>query len=143
MVKGGQARPVPGKTTLLKDIQLLATLDSSLGDISDAAIFVDGNVIKWVGPTQDVPKDFASASEVICLPDRVVIPGLVNTHHHMFQCLTRCIAQVLLCTATLDRTQYICVQSPNVCMMLGSTTREVHVHAHVQVHVHVHVHVHS
>ena len=113
MVNGGQARPVPAKTTLIKDIQLLATLDSSLGDISDAAIFVDRNVIKWVGPTQDIPKAYASPNETICLPDRVVIPGLVNTHHHMFQCLTRCIAQVLLCTAMSDRTSMHMCTEPN------------------------------
>ena len=94
MVKGGQARAVPSKSLLVKDIQLLATLDSELGDISDAAIYVDGNVIKWVGQNNNIPQEYSNADETISLPDRVVIPGLVNTHHHMFQCLTRCIAQV-------------------------------------------------
>ena len=93
MARGGQARAVPRKSILLRDIQLLATLDADLGDITDAAIFVEGNVIKWVGSTQDIPEEYSHA-ETISLPNRVVIPGLVNTHHHMFQCLTRCIAQV-------------------------------------------------
>lgn len=94
MVPGGQARAVPSESLLVKDIQLLATLDSELGDISDAAIYVAGNVIKWVGPTSSLPSQYANADDTISLADRIVIPGLVNTHHHMFQCLTRCIAQV-------------------------------------------------
>lgn len=94
MARGGQARAVPGKTTLIKDIQLLATLDADLGDVSDAAIFIEGNVIKWVGSARNVPQEYSRADNTISLPNRVVIPGLVNTHHHMFQCLTRCIAQV-------------------------------------------------
>ena len=94
MTPGGQARAVPSKSLLVKDIQLLATMDAELGDINDAAIYVVGNVIKWVGPTSSLPSKYADADETLSLPDRIVIPGLVNTHHHMFQCLTRCIAQV-------------------------------------------------
>lgn len=95
MVKGGKARAVPSRSLLVKDIQLLATLDPQLADITDAAVYVTGNTIQWVGKTQDISQEHMGADETISLPDRVVIPGLVNTHHHMFQCLTRCIAQVL------------------------------------------------
>lgn len=94
MSRAGQARPVPTRSLLVRDIQILATLDPELGDIRNAAIYVEGNVIKWVGASCDIPKTHATAEETISLPDRVLIPGLVNTHHHMFQCLTRCLAQV-------------------------------------------------
>ena len=93
MSRAGSARPVPSRSLLVKDIQVLATLDAELGDIRDAAVYVEGNVIKWVGTTANIPGDLA-ADDTISLPDRVLIPGLVNTHHHMFQCLTRCVAQV-------------------------------------------------
>ncbi|KAA6421623.1 MAG: hydroxydechloroatrazine ethylaminohydrolase [Trebouxia sp. A1-2] len=93
MSRAGQARPVPTRSLLVRDIQILATLDPELGDIRNAAIYVEGNVIKWVGASCDIPKTHATAEETISLPDRVLIPGLVNTHHHMFQCLTRCLAQ--------------------------------------------------
>lgn len=92
--RAGHGRPVPSRSLLVRDIQVLATLDPELGDIRDAAIYVEGNVIRWVGASGDVPKDYSTADETVSLPDRVVIPGLVNTHHHMFQCLTRCVAQV-------------------------------------------------
>lgn len=94
MCRAGTARPVPSRSLLVRDIQVLATLDPELGDINDAAVYVEGNIIKWVGASADLPKSI-SADETICLPDRVLSPGLVNTHHHMFQCLTRCVAQVL------------------------------------------------
>ena len=78
----------------MQDISTLATFNKDLGEIADAAIFVAGNVIQWVGPTDSIPQKYCDADTVISLSERVVIPGLVNTHHHMFQCLTRCIAQV-------------------------------------------------
>ena len=80
----------------LQDIGTLATFNKELGELQDAAIYVSGNTIRWVGATKDLPSQYSTADSVISLPDRVMIPGLVNTHHHMFQCLTRCIAQVCL-----------------------------------------------
>ena len=94
MAKAGDARPVLTRSLLVRDIQLLATLDSTLGDIRDAAIYIEGNVIQWVGASKDLTEAHTKADEVISLPSRVVIPGLINTHHHMFQGLTRCLAQV-------------------------------------------------
>ena len=95
MSRAGHARPVPTRSLLVRDIKIVATLDPKLGDIRNAAVFVEGNVIKWVGPSSELPKEFQKADEAISLPDRVLIPGLVNTHHHMFQSLTRCVAQVM------------------------------------------------
>ena len=93
MSRAGSARSVPSRSLLIRDIQVLATFGDELGDIADAAVYVEGNIIKWVGASADIPKDI-SADETITLPNRVLIPGMVNTHHHMFQCLTRCVAQV-------------------------------------------------
>ncbi len=46
---------------------------------------VDG-FIEQVGPTSGLP---ATADEVLDLKGHVVIPGLINTHHHLYQTLTR------------------------------------------------------
>ena len=78
----------------MQNITVLETLNKDIGQIRDGAIYVKGGVIAWVGPTKDLQQDFTAADTVLSLADHVVIPGLVNTHHHMFQCLTRCIAQV-------------------------------------------------
>jgi 8-oxoguanine deaminase len=93
MTRAGTARPVPTGSILLKHIQLLATHSSDLGEISDAAVYIKGNMIQWVGPTAELPADSQMADLVLDMKYRVVMPGMVNTHHHMFQALTRCIAQ--------------------------------------------------
>ena len=73
---------------------MLETLSQEFGQIKDAALYIKGGVVEWVGATKDLPCALQSADTVMSLLDHAVIPGLVNTHHHMFQCLTRCIAQV-------------------------------------------------
>lgn len=78
----------------LGDLNHMSSFLVQLGDIKDAAIFVSGNEIKWVGSSADIPEEFSKADTVLSLPNRVIIPGMVNTHHHMFQCLTRCVAYV-------------------------------------------------
>lgn len=87
-------RPHLTSVNCVQNIGTLHTLSSTLSEIKDGAIFVKGNVIQWVGKTEDLPAEYSAADDVITLEDRVVIPGMVNTHHHMVQSLTRCVAQV-------------------------------------------------
>ncbi|CAK0787831.1 hypothetical protein CVIRNUC_011053 [Coccomyxa viridis] len=91
--KGTGPRQVPSGTKLFKEIETLATFTDNHQEIKNGAIFVRDNVIQWAGKTEDLPQEFSTADEVLSLKDHVVIPGMVNTHHHMFQCLTRCVAQ--------------------------------------------------
>ena len=73
-------------TLLLKNCHLLATMDDARREIAGGAVFVRGNVIEQVGAGIDLPQ---AADIVVDLSGHVVLPGLVNTHHHMFQSLTR------------------------------------------------------
>lgn len=74
-------------TLLVKNIHTLATFDEEQREIRQGALFVRDNVIEQVGTTAALPE---TADEVLDLGDRyVVLPGLVNTHHHFFQTLTR------------------------------------------------------
>ena len=82
MGRAGTVRPVPTGTILLKHIQLLATHSADLGEISDAAVYIEGNVITWVGTTAEVPASSQKADLVLDMKHRVVMPGMVNTHHH-------------------------------------------------------------
>lgn len=76
-------------TLLVKNIHTLATFDDDQREIRRGALFVRDNVIEQVGTTIELP---ATADEVLDLSDRyVVLPGLVNTHHHFFQTLTRAV----------------------------------------------------
>jgi len=76
------------KTLLIKNARVVVTMDEQRREIDNGAIYVRGNVIEQVGPTTELPQ---SADEVIDASGHVVIPGLVNTHHHMYQSLTRVI----------------------------------------------------
>ncbi|MEJ1964114.1 MAG: 8-oxoguanine deaminase [Gammaproteobacteria bacterium] len=74
-------------TLLVKNIHTLVTMNETREELRDAAIFVRDNVIEQVGPTASLPR---VAHEVLDLHGRhVVLPGLVNTHHHFYQTLTR------------------------------------------------------
>ncbi len=73
-------------TLLVKNARVLATMDEERREIPDGGLFVRDHVIEQVGRTSDLPR---AADEVLDLRDHVVLPGLVNTHHHMYQSLTR------------------------------------------------------
>jgi len=73
-------------TLLLKNARLLVTMDDQRRRFTDGGLFVRDNVIEQVGPTAELP---AEADRVIDARDWVVLPGLVNTHHHFYQTLTR------------------------------------------------------
>jgi cytosine/adenosine deaminase-related metal-dependent hydrolase len=77
---------------LIKDATCVATMDDAHTEWRDASVLVRGHEIIAVGPLADMPADLvAQASTTIDARGHVVIPGLVNTHHHMFQSLTRAV----------------------------------------------------
>ena len=74
------------KTLLVRHARVLVTMDEDRREIEDGAVFVRGPAIEAVGRSADLPQQ---ADEVIDATDQLVMPGLVNTHHHMYQTLTR------------------------------------------------------
>ena len=81
-------------TVLIRHIHTLSTQNDAASEWRDAALFVRDGLIEWVGPDADLPPALHSADEVIDGRDLLVVPGLVNTHHHMYQSLTRAIPSV-------------------------------------------------
>lgn len=73
-------------TLLLRHAEVLATMDGR--EIADGALFARDGWIEEVGTTAELPD---TADEVMDLRGHVVLPGLVNTHHHLYQTLTRAI----------------------------------------------------
>ncbi len=71
---------------LLKNATLLVTMDDAHRRIPDGGLYVEDNVIRQVGPTAQLPP---TADRVVDANGMVVLPGLVNTHHHLYQSLTR------------------------------------------------------
>lgn len=75
-------------TLLVRHADLLLTMDNGRRRIPDGALFVRDNVIEAVGPTVELP---SSADRVIDARGKIVLPGLINTHHHLYQTLTRAV----------------------------------------------------
>jgi 8-oxoguanine deaminase len=73
-------------TLLVKNAHVIVTMDADRREIPGGGLFVRDNMIEAVGPTQDLP---STADDVLDLRGHIVLPGLVNTHHHMYQSLTR------------------------------------------------------
>ena len=73
-------------TLLIKNADLVATMDDQDSRFAEGAVLIEDAVIRAVGSVSDVPPD---ADVVIDARGMVILPGLINTHHHFFQTLTR------------------------------------------------------
>ena len=74
------------RTLLARNADVLVTMDARRREIRGGGVYVEGSAIVAVGTSDELPP---TADEVIDLAGHVVVPGLVNTHHHMYQTLTR------------------------------------------------------
>jgi cytosine/adenosine deaminase-related metal-dependent hydrolase len=75
-------------TLLVRHAALVATFDDLRRELPDAGLFVRDGFIEQVGPSGDLPSE---ADEVLDLHGHVLLPGLINTHHHFYQTLTRAV----------------------------------------------------
>ncbi|MBP8996981.1 MAG: 8-oxoguanine deaminase [Anaerolineaceae bacterium] len=76
------------KTLLIRHAQLLVTMDDHRREITDGGLFIRDGFIERVGTTADLPQ---TADEILDLAGYIVLPGMVNTHHHFYQTLTRAV----------------------------------------------------
>jgi 8-oxoguanine deaminase len=76
-------------TTLLIKNAYIATMDDHQRELPDGGFFIRDGFIEQVGTTNELPQ---SADEVLDLKGHIVLPGLINTHHHFYQTLTRAVA---------------------------------------------------
>ena len=75
-------------TLLVRHATLLVTMDEQRREIADGGFFIRDGMIVQVGKTDQLTQQ---ADEVIDLDGYIVLPGLINTHHHFYQTLTRVI----------------------------------------------------
>ncbi len=75
-------------TLLVRNATLLATFDDKEREIGDGGLFIRDGFIEQVGVSSELPE---TADEVLDLSGHVVLPGLINTHHHFYQTLTRAV----------------------------------------------------
>lgn len=72
----------------IKNIKALITCDENDNLFENVNLYIEDGVIKYIG------NDAYEANEVIDGKDMYVYPGLVNSHHHLFQTFTRNLPQV-------------------------------------------------
>ncbi len=75
-------------TLLVRNAHVLVTHDAGRREIAGGGLYAEDGFITRVGPTDELP---ATADEVLDLAGHVVLPGMVNTHHHLCQTLTRAV----------------------------------------------------
>jgi 8-oxoguanine deaminase len=80
---------------LIQHVKILVTMDAQRREIADAAILIEGREILHVGTMEEVEKwmlqNSRQAEQVIDASGTIILPGLVNCHHHLYQTLTRSI----------------------------------------------------
>jgi cytosine/adenosine deaminase-related metal-dependent hydrolase len=77
---------------LVTDAELVATVDDARREIRGGWVAVTGGLISGLGGPGDPRPD---AARTIDARGCLVTPGLVNTHHHLYQNLTRAFAPAL------------------------------------------------
>jgi cytosine/adenosine deaminase-related metal-dependent hydrolase len=76
---------------LIRNAHTVATQNDAGDELHNASILVQDGLIASIGPAHELPD---TADEVIDARGHLVVPGLVNTHHHMYQSLTRAVPAV-------------------------------------------------
>ena len=74
--------------TLIQNADAIVTVDRNDRVLKQANVWIDDGVIRYVGP------ETRPADHVIDAAGCIVYPGLINTHHHLYQTFTRNLPQV-------------------------------------------------
>jgi 8-oxoguanine deaminase len=82
-------------STLLIKNAYVVTMDDHQREIPEGGLFIRNGLIEEVGPMSELTHPSTSSGqapdEVLDLKGHIVLPGLVNTHHHFYQTLTRAV----------------------------------------------------
>jgi cytosine/adenosine deaminase-related metal-dependent hydrolase len=128
-----------GRTTLLANCHVVATMDGARLELPGGHVLIRANAIEAVFPHDARPR---AADAVVDLTGHVVLPGLVNTHHHMFQSLTRALPAAqdcelfdwlrahypLWCRLTPDMIRVSALAAMAELMLSGCTTASDHLY---------------
>ena len=76
---------------LIEACEVVATMDDAGGEVTGGSVLVQDGAIVWVG--RGDPPGGLDGADRIDGTGCVATPGLVNTHHHLYQAMTRTFAQ--------------------------------------------------
>ncbi|MGD8731867.1 MAG: 8-oxoguanine deaminase, partial [Anaerolineales bacterium] len=65
-------------TLLVKNAEILVTMDAERQEIQHGAMFIRDGWIEEIGPSDTLSME---ADEILDLSGHIVLPGLINTHH--------------------------------------------------------------
>jgi cytosine/adenosine deaminase-related metal-dependent hydrolase len=75
------------KTWIIKNAHTILTMDDMRRELNGHDILLRDGVISEIGENLSVP----AGAEIVDSQNAVVTPGLINTHHHLYQSLTRAV----------------------------------------------------
>lgn len=78
------------KPLLIKDVDVIITMDDERRELQDHSILIENGFITAIDAHIEEEKGW----EVRDGRGYWVFPGLINTHHHLYQTLTRCVPEV-------------------------------------------------
>lgn len=99
-------------TLLIKNADYLVSLDKTGRVLRKISIFIEGNKISQVGTKIN------KADKVIDASGKIVLPGFINTHHHLFQAFLRHVPEF--------QNQQIDKQINLLCRLTKKMTPEAH-----------------
>lgn len=112
-------------TDILIKNAIVVTVNKGREVIFDGAVAIEGDRIKDIGKSADLEKQHSDAKKVIDASGKVIFPGFINTHNHLFQCLLRGLGDDMvlkdwLSTMTFPAAKYLTEEDTYVAGMLGS-----------------------
>ncbi|MEP3441290.1 MAG: 8-oxoguanine deaminase [Sulfitobacter sp.] len=75
------------QAVLLRGADTVLTMDDSRRELSGHDILLENGVIAQIGENLSVPE----GAQIVDVSGCLITPGLVNTHHHLYQSLTRAV----------------------------------------------------
>ena len=73
---------------LLLTNALIVTQDENRSVLPESSLVITGNRIVAIGPSKKIETQF-QANQTIDLTGKIIFPGLINTHDHLFQVATK------------------------------------------------------
>ncbi len=73
--------------TLIRNAQITVTMDADRSEPEGVSILIENGAIAAIGRDLHAP----AGAEIVEASGLIVTPGLINTHHHLYQTLTRAV----------------------------------------------------
>ena len=74
---------------IIKNGHVVVYNGESVEVLENNSILINKNIIEKIGIFESFQESEIEGAEIIDARDKIVVPGLINTHHHLSQSLTR------------------------------------------------------